>query len=94
MLSGGPWSVYDTDAPPADERVLHLGLPVLGICYGLQFMVYTLGGKVRAADKREYGHAEVDIVAESASVQGPARDRCRCGCRTATKRWNCRPASS
>ncbi len=62
VLSGGPSSVYDPDAPPADERVLHLGLPVLGICYGLQFMVYKLGGKVRAADKREYGHAQVELL--------------------------------
>ncbi len=62
ILSGGPSSVYDADAPPADDRVLHLGLPVLGICYGLQFMVYKLGGRVRAADKREYGHAQVDIL--------------------------------
>ena len=62
VLSGGPSSVYDADAPPADERVLHLGLPVLGICYGLQFMVYKLGGKVRAADKREYGHAQVELL--------------------------------
>src|SRR5271167_4334705 len=62
VLSGGPSSVYDADAPPADERVLHLGLPVLGICYGLQFMVYKLGGKVRVADKREYGHADVELL--------------------------------
>jgi GMP synthase (glutamine-hydrolysing) len=62
VLSGGPCSVYDADAPPADDRVLHLGLPVLGICYGLQFMVYKLGGKVRAADKREYGHAQVELL--------------------------------
>jgi GMP synthase (glutamine-hydrolysing) len=61
ILSGGPSSVYDADAPPADPRVLELGLPVLGICYGLQFMVHTLGGKVRAASKREYGHADVEI---------------------------------
>ena len=62
VLSGGPSSVYDPDAPPADDRVLQLGLPVLGICYGLQFMVYKLGGKVRAADKREYGHAQVELL--------------------------------
>ncbi len=70
VLSGAPWSVYDKDAPPADARIFELGLPVLGICYGLQFMVHTLGGKVRPADKREYGHAEVDIVAESVLFQG------------------------
>jgi GMP synthase (glutamine-hydrolysing) len=61
ILSGGPSSVYDTDAPPADPEVLALGVPVLGICYGLQFIVHHLGGKVRSASKREYGHAEVQI---------------------------------
>ena len=70
VLSGAPWSVYDKDAPPADPRVFKLGLPVLGICYGLQFMVHTLGGKVRPADKREYGHAEIEIVAESLLFRG------------------------
>jgi GMP synthase (glutamine-hydrolysing) len=61
ILSGGPSSVYDADAPKADPTVLGLGLPVLGICYGLQFITHHLGGKVRPADKREYGHAEVNI---------------------------------
>jgi GMP synthase (glutamine-hydrolysing) len=64
VLSGGPCSVYDADAPPADPKVLELGLPILGICYGLQFITHHLGGKVRAADKREYGHADVQIVDE------------------------------
>ena len=73
VLSGAPWSVYDKDAPPADKRVFDLGVPVLGICYGLQFMVHTLGGKVRPADKREYGHAEIDIVAESVLFRGMAK---------------------
>jgi len=68
VLSGGPSSVYDADAPPADDRVLHLGLPVLGICYGLQFMVYKLGGKVRAADKREYGHAQVELLRDDTAL--------------------------
>ena len=61
ILSGGPSSVYDKDAPHADKKVFSLGLPVLGICYGLQFMVYALGGKVRPAEKREYGHAKVEL---------------------------------
>jgi GMP synthase (glutamine-hydrolysing) len=61
ILSGGPSSVYDKDAPLADKSVFDLGIPVLGICYGLQFMVYALGGKVRPATKREYGHAKVEI---------------------------------
>ena len=70
VLSGAPWSVYDKDAPPADKRLFELGVPVLGICYGLQFMVHTLGGKVRPTDKREYGHAEVEIIAESLLFRG------------------------
>jgi GMP synthase (glutamine-hydrolysing) len=73
VLSGAPWSVYDKDAPPADARVFKLGVPVLGICYGLQFMVHTLGGKVRPAAKREYGHAEVDVVSNSILFQGLAK---------------------
>jgi GMP synthase (glutamine-hydrolysing) len=73
VLSGAPWSVYDKDAPPADARLFELGVPVLGICYGLQFMVHTLGGKVRPANKREYGHAEVEVVAESVLFQGLPR---------------------
>jgi len=70
VLSGAPWSVYDKDAPPADAGVFELGVPVLGICYGLQFMVHTLGGKVRPADKREYGHAEIEVVSDSVLFQG------------------------
>jgi len=61
ILSGGPSSVYDQDAPVADPQLFALGLPVLGICYGLQYMVHALGGKVRPASKREYGHAQVEV---------------------------------
>ena len=49
ILSGGPCSVYDAEAPAADEAVLAMGVPVLGICYGLQFIVHHLGGKVVGA---------------------------------------------
>jgi GMP synthase (glutamine-hydrolysing) len=70
ILSGGPSSVYDTDAPVADVRVLQQGLPVLGICYGLHYMVHTLGGKVRSGAKREYGHATVERTAESQLFEG------------------------
>jgi GMP synthase (glutamine-hydrolysing) len=61
ILSGGPSSVYDADAPAADPQMLSLGVPTLGVCYGLHFIVHHLGGKVRSAPKREYGHAEVTI---------------------------------
>ena len=70
ILSGGPSSVYDKDAPLADPRVFSMGLPVLGICYGLQYMVHSLGGKVRAAVKREYGHAEVETQGGSRLFEG------------------------
>jgi GMP synthase (glutamine-hydrolysing) len=61
VLSGGPNSVYDTGAPPCDTAVLSMGLPVLGICYGLQWMAHTLGGRVERADRREYGRAELVV---------------------------------
>jgi len=61
ILSGGPSSVYDADAPNADPKLLDMNLPTLGICYGLHFIVHHLGGKVRTAPKREYGHAEVAL---------------------------------
>jgi len=70
ILSGGPCSVYDAEAPAADPAVLSLGVPVLGICYGLQFIVHHLGGKVQAAAAREYGHAEVTVVAETPLFHG------------------------
>ena len=70
ILSGGPSSVYDNDAPPADERVFGLGLPVLGICYGLHFIAHKLGGKVRPGPKREYGHAEITVSGQSRLFKG------------------------
>ena len=73
VLSGGPSSVYDKDAPPADPKVLQMGLPVLGICYGLQYMVHALGGKVSPAAKREYGHAQVEIKNGSLLFDGLPR---------------------
>jgi GMP synthase (glutamine-hydrolysing) len=59
ILSGGPSSVYDDDAPKIDPRTFDLGVPVLGICYGVQLIAHLLGGKVEKADAREYGAAKV-----------------------------------
>jgi GMP synthase (glutamine-hydrolysing) len=61
VLSGGPSSVYDRESPACDPYVLNLGVPVLGICYGLQWMTYTLGGEVERAEHREYGRALLDL---------------------------------
>src|SRR5438270_1874121 len=73
ILSGGPSSVYDADAPAADPKMLEMGLPVLGICYGLQFIVHHLGGRVEPAPAREYGHAEVEVIAETPLFHGLPR---------------------
>ena len=70
VLSGGPSSVYDDAAPKADKAILDTGLPILGICYGLQFMTHHLGGRVVPADAREYGHAEVNVVDETPLFSG------------------------
>lgn len=61
ILSGGPSSVYDSGAPIPDLKIFELGVPVLGICYGMQLMAHCLGGKVAKAQKREYGRAELII---------------------------------
>ena len=61
ILSGGPASVYAEAAPSVDPRVFELGVPVLGICYGLHLLAHLLGGKVERAAAREYGHARVVV---------------------------------
>lgn len=61
ILSGGPNSVYDEAAPQCDPEILHLGIPILGVCYGMQLMVQQLGGKVTRSKRGEYGKAELHI---------------------------------
>ena len=61
ILSGGPSSVYDAEAPKCDPKVLAQGIPVLGICYGMQWITHTLGGTVEKADRREYGRAQLSV---------------------------------
>ena len=53
IFTGGPASVYGEDSPKCNKEIFELGIPVLGICYGMQLMTYTLGGKVERANKRE-----------------------------------------
>lgn len=70
VLSGGPSSVYDTGAPVCDSKVTQLGVPVLGICYGMQWLTHTLGGKVERAERREYGPAQLDTQGNSPLFRG------------------------
>ena len=73
ILSGGPASVYQANAPKCDPKIFELGIPVLGICYGLQLMMHTLGGKVVRGTAREYGKAILRTRLEDklfAGIQG------------------------
>ena len=65
ILSGGPMSVYEEDSPKIDPAVFSLGIPVLGICYGLQLISLNHGGNVISAKNKEYGKAELEIVKDS-----------------------------
>ncbi len=70
VLSGGPSSVYDVDAPPFDRTWLDASVPVLGVCYGMQLLTDLLGGEVRSSARREYGPAEVRRVGNSRLFHG------------------------
>ncbi len=70
ILSGGPDSVYDDGAPQVDPEVFNLGIPVLGICYGMQLMARHLGGEVTGADEREYGRAEIEVGRAGTILEG------------------------
>ena len=65
ILSGGPASIYEKNSPKIDKGIFDLNIPVLGICYGMHYMVDALGGKVKKAKKREYGFAELHIRKQS-----------------------------
>ena len=74
ILSGGPSSIYDKKAPVADQGIFELGVPILGICYGMQFMTHTLGGRVAKATHREYGNASITIRDTESLFQGLGRE--------------------
>jgi GMP synthase (glutamine-hydrolysing) len=65
ILSGSPWSAYQDGAPTIDPRVLSAGVPVLGICYGMQLITHLLGGRVAKAERREFGRARVHVNEKS-----------------------------
>src|SRR5215212_2475747 len=68
ILSGGPNSVYEPNAPTLPAAVLESGLPILGICYGLQLLAHTLGGQVAPGHEREYGPALVEVDEQAAQT--------------------------
>jgi GMP synthase (glutamine-hydrolysing) len=70
ILSGGPASVFGKDAPQIDPGIFRMGLPVLGICYGIQLMASHLGGSVEFSDSREYGPGTLSVVKESPLFEG------------------------
>ncbi len=74
ILSGGPSSIYEKDSPRVDAGIFDLGIPVLGICYGMHFMVDTLGGKVKKADKREYGFASLTARQQKGLFSGIGKE--------------------
>src|ERR1041384_3417273 len=62
ILSGGPSSVYDRKAPLPDKAIFNLGVPILGVCYGVQMFAHFLGGRVEKGTKREYGKGTLTIA--------------------------------
>ena len=70
ILSGGPQSVYSESAPYCSREIFDLGIPILGICYGMQLTAYFLDGVVEAANEREYGRAEIDVTSDSPLFAG------------------------
>ena len=70
ILSGGPNSVYEENSLTIDDEIFNLGIPVLGICYGMQLMQHKLGGRVESATSREYGAHNIDVVAGARLFEG------------------------
>ncbi len=70
ILSGGPASVYDEGVPRVDPEVLELGIPILGICYGMQLIAELAGGEVRPAERREYGRADLEVCRADGLFRG------------------------
>jgi GMP synthase (glutamine-hydrolysing) len=70
ILSGGPSSIYEEDSPKVDTGIFDLDIPILGICYGMQFMVNALGGTIERSDKREYGFADLGVKVEKPLFAG------------------------
>ena len=74
ILSGGPSSVYEPGAPKCDPKIFDLGIPILGICYGMQLGAQVLGGQVKPAKAREYGRAKLSVTSDDPLVHGLPKD--------------------
>ncbi len=70
ILSGGPMSVYESDAYKIDSKIFELNIPILGICYGMQYMIHNFGGKVSKSDYKEFGQKDVEIISECKLTKG------------------------
>ncbi|MFC1485741.1 glutamine-hydrolyzing GMP synthase [Candidatus Latescibacterota bacterium] len=70
VLSGGPSSVYAEGAPPFNRDILDAGIPLLGLCYGMQLVAHLMGGKVKRLERREYGRAELSVIGDSPLFRG------------------------
>jgi GMP synthase (glutamine-hydrolysing) len=86
ILSGGPASVYARQAPTADRRILELGVPILGVCYGMQLLTRWFGGRVTRAARREFGQAEL-VVDERQGLFGGVRSEGAAGGRLVCRVW-------
>jgi GMP synthase (glutamine-hydrolysing) len=75
VLSGGPASVYADGAPSLDRRLLELGVPVMGICYGMQLLVHTLGGRVEQAEVGEFGRSDLHVSEPGTLLRGMPREQ-------------------
>ena len=75
ILSGGPKSVLDKNSPKLTSNILNLQKPILGICYGMQLLTKTLGGKVKRSTKREYGHTLINIKKKSLIFKGIKKNK-------------------
>src|ERR1700734_2782117 len=75
VLSGGPASVYAQGAPPLDRGLLELGVPVMGICYGMQLLVHTLGGRMEEAEVGEFGRSDLRISEPGVLLKGMPREQ-------------------
>ena len=74
ILSGGPSSIYEKQSPRVDKQIFGLGIPILGICYGMQYMIDTLGGSVKSSAKREYGFAALIIKKSDILFKGVEKE--------------------